>query len=157
MLLDRLLYLYVLQHIVMITCKPATCKFDSTKGGNMKKLIAAALLLFSSQLFAAGPYDGIWSIAPYGYATVSERDGVLVIVSVYNADYGGIWTASQGMRVNNMARMTQIVGIGQSVYDLVIESDTTAKITQVSCSVPISSGYYCQFPNGYVLYATKVW
>lgn len=155
MLLDRLLYLYVLQHIVMITCKPATCKFESAKGGNTKKLIAAALLLFSSQLFAAGPYDGIWS-SPYGYATVSERDGVLVIVSVYNADYGGIWTASQGIRVNNMARMTQIVGIGQNVSDLVFESDTTVKITFVSCSVPISSGYYC-LPNGYVLYATKVW
>jgi hypothetical protein len=63
---------------------------------NMKKFLVVMLSLIPTQSFAAGPYDGIWEIKPYGYAIVTENNNEMIIVAVYNDDYGGDWVASSG-------------------------------------------------------------
>ncbi len=120
-------------------------------------LVAAVLFLFSVPAIASGPYDGIWYFHPYAYSIVTERNNELVVVTVYTNDYGGLWTASQGKRTNNKGRLTQIVGVGNSVIDIEAINETTVETTQVSCSVPVFSGYYCLFPNGYKMTGIKVW
>lgn len=124
----------------------------------MRKLILAFTLLLSpAPAFASGPYDGIWYFHPYAYSIVTEKDGTLVVVTVYTEDYGGFWTASQGKRTNNTGRLTQIVGPGSTVVDIKAINETTVETTQVSCSMPPFSGYYCLFPKGYKMTGVKVW
>jgi hypothetical protein len=122
---------------------------------NMKKFLVALLLLVPAQSFAAGPFDGIWEIKPYGYAIVSENNNEMIIVAVYNDDYGGDWVASRGTRTDNKARITNITGEGNIISDIEIKTDTIAEITQVSCIPNI--GYECLLPDGYKITATKVW
>lgn len=122
----------------------------------MKKYFYALLLVMSIPANAAGPYDGIWEIDPLGYAIVSEIDTKMLVVTVFNEEYGGIWNASEGFRIDNKARIRQIVGLGYSVLDLEIKSDTSADITQVSCISPITD-QECPFANGHKFIATKIW
>jgi hypothetical protein len=121
----------------------------------MKKIIAVILLLISSNSFAAGLYDGIWVIFPYGYFTVSERDNVLIVVTLATDNDDGSWSAYQGSRNGNSARLQTIYGNVQTIVDLNFNSDTTANATIISCQP--NPGYVCLFPAGTVLNASKVW
>lgn len=74
----------------------------------MKKFIAAMLFTVSTNSFAAGPYDGIWSIDPYGYVTISEKDGVMIAVINWTDTYSGYWMAYSGTRVDNKVELRSL-------------------------------------------------
>lgn len=122
---------------------------------NMKKFLIALLFLLPAHSFAAGPYDGIWAIFPYGYFTISERDNVLIVVTLGIDDDDGKWAAYQGPRNGNIARLQTVYGNAQVIIDTTFDSDTTSRAAIVSCEP--NPGYYCAFPVGTILNATKVW
>ena len=120
----------------------------------MKKLIILiSFFLLPLSSFAAGPFDGIWQIESLGYTTISERNGVVVAVNVYDR---GDWEAYRGVRNNNLIRFETIKSTANTVLNVVITSDTTATVTQESC-VPVVQGSACLLPNGVSLNAVKVW
>lgn len=121
----------------------------------MKKFLVAILFLVPNQSFAAGPYDGIWAIFPYGYLTISERDNILIVVTLVTDDEDGRWAAYQGPRNGNTARLQTIYGNAQVIIDTNFDSDTTSRATIVSCQP--NPGYICAFPVGTILNASKVW
>lgn len=121
-----------------------------------KVLLTASFLLASAQSFAdGGPYDGIWIFEPYGYAQVTERSGVMVAILNYNEDYGGVWEAFMGTRIDNYTRLTTIKGYVNSVFDLTVDSSNNATVTQISCTpTPYAD---CAFTNGTRLHGVKIW
>ncbi|PTQ86897.1 hypothetical protein [Nitrosomonas ureae] len=121
----------------------------------MKRYLLAIALLGSSYSYAAGPYDGIWAMFPYGYLTISERDNILIVVTLVTDEEDGKWSAYQGGRNGNFARLQTIYGNAQVIVDTSFDSLTTAKATIVSCEP--NPGYICLFPPGTVLNASKVW
>lgn len=129
---------------------------------NLKKKIikffAIVLFLISCPSYGAGPYDGIWDVSPFGYTIISEKDGVLIAVNVYNQEFDGDWEAFQGRRNGNAARMTAIVSQGSLTLDLVMTTDNTFTLTVVDCVPKNPSDTYCLVPNGTLLMEGKrVW
>ncbi|SEQ22493.1 hypothetical protein SAMN05421510_102925 [Nitrosomonas ureae] len=108
--------------------------------------------------YASGPYDGIWETSPYGYAIISERDGILIAVNIYHEAYGGDWEAFQGERIGNSTRASALVAKGNLILDLTMTSDTTFTLTQVDCIPKDVNDTYCVVPNGTILMlGNKVW
>lgn len=114
----------------------------------------AFVLLFAGASHAAGPYDGIWHSEDYGYLTVHENNGDVVIAQL-DTDTEG-WSALTGQRSENMLHVETAIGRVKSVIDVVITSETTFSATQVSCE-PILAGSSCGTPNGHIFSGTKVW
>lgn len=124
----------------------------------LKKLLLTLVLLGSSYTYGAGPYDGIWETTPYGYTIISERDGILIAVNIYNEEYGGDWEAFQGQRIGNSTRASALVAKGNLILDLTMTSDTTFTLTQVDCIPKDSNDTYCTVPNGtIIMLGNKVW
>ena len=127
----------------------------------MKKFIAAMLFTVSANSFAAGPYDGIWLIDPYGYVTISEKDGVMIAVINFNDTYSGYWMAFSGARVDNKVEL-QLLNVPDNytgvdmTLNATITSDTTFTARQISCT-PLSEWDKCILENDTVINGTKVW
>lgn len=66
-------------------------------------LLALIILFFSLPAQANGSYDGIYSIAPFGFTNISERDGAVIFINIYNDD----WERVIGKRIWVSGQTTQ--------------------------------------------------
>ena len=117
----------------------------------MKKIIALFLLFsLSGTLYAAGPYDGIYSVivsgVTSGYATVHEVDNKMVVIIV-DPMPNTPWEPMVGTRRGNSVSLTNVVGVSSSDIQLKVtvnfndNGSSTATIT--SCVNGIS--HVCLF------------
>lgn len=120
----------------------------------MKKIMAFFLLFaLLKPLYAAGPYDGIYSIIVSnfisGYATVHEVDNKIVVI-VVDLVPDIPWEPMIGTRTGNSAFLTNVPGVSSSDINLKVtinfndNGPSTATIT--SCINGIS--HVCLFPTG---------
>lgn len=119
-------------------------------------LIAALTLMFASMPAMSGQYDGAWSLTyggvNAGYATISEKNGQLLVV-LLPGDRDG-WEAHIGPITGNTAQITSAVSDDVSSATVNFSSLTTLSATITSCTpAPDSS---CQFAQGTSLFGTKV-
>lgn len=112
-------------------------------------LIVALTLLFPIQLFAAGPFDGIYSInlTSTSYVSVQENSStgqmIVMLLDTESSDYS--WSALTGIRNDNSVILDSIKGVSDvdivSKAKVVFNSDGNATVTILSCIDGIN--YYC--------------
>ncbi|WP_430230818.1 hypothetical protein [Nitrosomonas communis] len=120
----------------------------------MKKIIALFLLFsLSGTLYAAGPYDGIYSVivsgVTSGYATVHEVDNKMVVIIV-DPMPNTPWEPMIGTRRGNSVSLTNVVGVSSSDIQLKVtvnfNDNGPSTATIASCVNGIS--HVCLFPTG---------
>lgn len=128
----------------------------------MKKILVLFLLFISSSsLYAAGPYDGIYSVSISGfvsnYATVHEIDNKIVLV-IIDPDPSNTWIAMSGSRTGNIVTLTNIPGVSASDININVTvnfNDSVASTATVnSCADGIN--YICKFPSDFTLDLNKI-
>jgi hypothetical protein len=123
----------------------------------MKNMVLFLLLLIGpgQALAQTADFSGIWRTSTNNYISVHQKGNVAVMAILGDTDAFRGWEALRGNVVGSTARVTTLYGYVGIVYDAELTSSTTLKATQVSCA-PLVPGYFCAYPNGAVITATKI-
>ena len=123
----------------------------------MKKMIIGLVLLLSTStsVIAAGPFDGIYALSfngiEAGFASIHEKNGVMVAIALEASPFDSTWEAMLGPRNGNSARLSSVFGTVSLEIDVTFNDDnSTGTATVLSCSGD------CDFPNGTVLNLNKI-
>ena len=125
----------------------------------MKKLLFSIVFLFFPIIsYAAGPFDGIYSISIPGepevsYMSVHENNGNMIAIFIEPDPNDATWEALSGVRVNNSAQLKSVLGTVILDISLVFNDDQTASATIISC---IPDPEICDIPNNTTLNMTKI-
>ncbi len=125
----------------------------------MKKLLfAIVFLLFPITSFAAGPFDGIYSISIPGdpeisYVSVHENNGNMIAILIEPDPNDATWEALSGVRTNNNAQLKSVLGTVVLDISLVFNDNQTASATIISC---VPDPEICDIPNNTTLHMTKI-
>ncbi len=121
-----------------------------------KSLLAVALLLLPTTSFAAGPFDGIYTMninGLIGYASVHENNNSMIIVTLEPSPNDSTWEALSGVRNGNSATLNSILGTVNLEVSIVFIDNFNGNATIISC---IGDDDDCDFPNGTVINMNKI-
>lgn len=125
---------------------------------NLTLALLFGLFIFAGKLYAAGPYDGIWSMsylgASVGYVSTHENNGMLL--AVFLPGNNSQWEAYAGARSGDTVDLSTIVSGATAMYSVRFISENQLDANQIYCA-PRMPGWRCSFPNGAILQGTKVW
>lgn len=129
----------------------------------MKKIIIGLTLIFAlyDQSYAAGPYDGIYSVSVGGffsnYASVHEVDNQIVVILV-DPNPNATWEPMIGTRSGDVISLSHIPGVSPSDINLNVtvkfNNNGTSTATINSCTN--GAAYVCKFPIGIKLDLVRI-
>ncbi|SFK56829.1 hypothetical protein SAMN05216302_100974 [Nitrosomonas aestuarii] len=132
----------------------------------MKRIIAALVFLsLTTTVHAAGPFDGIYAFDyngdVAGFASIHEKNGLMIAVILEPSPFDSTWEALQGARNGNNVRLSSIFGTIHLVIDATFNDDNfTGAATIISCSDndddSSNDNDNCDTPIGTVLDLTKI-
>lgn len=123
-----------------------------------EKVALAVLILAAtaSQSFAAGAYDGIWTVSysgvPVAYYSIHQNGDTVVAVELGSSM---TWGAGMGTLNGNTALCETIIGGVQVRASVTFTSPNTLTAIQESCT-PVWANYYCLLPNGATVHGVKI-
>ncbi len=125
----------------------------------MKKLFFAIIFLISPiTSFAAGPFDGVYSLSIPGesnsFVSIHENNNnEIVAIVIEPVPNDATWEALVGIRTNNSVQLNSVLGTVVLQASIVFNDDQTASVTIISC-VPDTE--ICEIPNNTTLNMTKI-
>ncbi|MCP5246146.1 MAG: hypothetical protein H6937_09430 [Burkholderiales bacterium] len=132
----------------------------------MKRIIVALVFLLSTTAtHAAGPFDGIYSYnfggTIAGFASIHEKNGVMIAITLDPSPFESGWEAISGIRNGNNVRLSSIFGTVNVEVDITFNGDnSTGSATVISCSDkddnPSNDSENCDLPAGTVLNLNKI-
>ncbi len=133
----------------------------------MKKIIIILTLIFAlyGPSYAAGPYDGIYSVRVGGffsnYASVHEVDNQIVVILV-DPNPNATWEPMIGTRSGDVVSLSHIPNVSPSDINLNVtvkfDNNGTSTITATATinSCVNGAAYVCKFPIGIKLDLVKI-
>lgn len=125
-------------------------------------LVAALTLLFPIQSYAAGPYDGIYSVTLRYTNYVSIRENTdnnqIVAILLGGEPSENTWSAFTGIRTENSVTLDTLRGVSDddtvAKAKVVFDNNGNATVTILSCTDGVY--YYCAYPAGISFTAQKI-
>ncbi len=109
----------------------------------------------AEESITVGDFEGIWQASTGHFISIHQTDFKVIAVLLGNSTLFAGWEALSGLGFNSLANLNTIQGYVDLNLSIELTSKNTLKAIQVSCK-PLVLGYECQYPNGSVFTAYKV-
>lgn len=147
----------VLQNNICVTPIP-TCYAPQVLQNNIC-ITPTTIISYDTQVKADGIYDGIYSIPNYGYITIREHNGYMVVF--FNQTDGSsyfLWGVGGGNLIGSTAKIIISMGYTRSEVNLsFVSSATVTTIKEVLTSCTSTTPSLVCPPNGTSYTGTKIW
>jgi hypothetical protein len=108
-----------------------------------------------SQSSSAGSFSGIWQTDIGRYVSVHQVDNKLMMAVLGDSESFRGWEAMSGTISGLRATARTMYGYVDLELDMELTSATTIRATQKRCFT-LTPGYTCEYPNGSIFTATKI-